>query len=268
MKSSHPPIVMIHGAFCGGWVFDDFRKPFADQGYEVHAPTLRFHDRGDDPPPELAGTGIKDFAEDLRTEIAALGQPPVLIGHSMGGLLAQMLAVRIPVRAAVLLAPSPPWGVLPSTVFELATAAGLYMAGEFWSKIIRPNYDIAATHALDQLSPLARKEVFARFVPESGRATFEVLHWAMDSQRASWVDAGAIVCPILCLAGQNDSVNPPATVRRVAQRYRGWAHYEELENHSHWVIGEPGWEKIAERMIRWLDDKLMGASQEAAALAH
>ena len=148
---------MIHGAFCGGWVFDDFRMPFEMEGYEVYAPTLRFHDCGNDPPPALAGTGIKDFVEDLGTLIAGLSQPPVLIGHSMGGLLAQMLAARNPVRALLLLAPSPPWGVLPSTVFELATAAGMYLAGEFWSKIIRPNYDVAAAHALDRLSPHTQK---------------------------------------------------------------------------------------------------------------
>jgi non-heme chloroperoxidase len=255
-RVTRPPVVMIHGAFCGGWVFEDWRAPFAAKGFGLHLPTLRHHDCGRNPPPELGTTSVLDYAADLETMLGGLGEPAVLIGHSMGGLLAQMLAARRPVRALVLLAPSAPWGVLPSTSFEIVSAQALYMAGDFWNQILRPTHWIAAANALDMLPEPQRDAVFARFVPESGQATFEIMHWPLDLKRAAQVDPRAVTCPILCLSGARDRVNPPATVRRIARRYEGRVIHEELAGHSHWLIGEPGWEKIAARTLDWLDDVL------------
>jgi pimeloyl-ACP methyl ester carboxylesterase len=249
-----PPVVMIHGAFCGGWAFDKFRGAFEDEGYTVHTPTLRHHDCGKNPPSVLGTTSILDYAQDLEKEIRALKAPPVIVGHSMGGLLAQILATRLAVRSLVLLAPSAPWGMLPSTMFEYASAGAMFFAGDFWSKPIHPSYDIAASNALDLLPPAERSQVFARFVPESGLATFEIMHWALDARHATAVDAREVKCPVLCLAGSRDKVNPPATVRRIAQRYRARGVYEERDGHSHWMLGEPGWEKIAERAMEWIGE--------------
>lgn len=249
-----PPVVMIHGAFCGGWVFDGLRKSFEAKGYKVRTPTLRYHDCGRNPPALLGTTSVLDYAADLEKEISALKAVPILIGHSMGGLLAQMLAARMGVRALVLLAPSAPWGMLPSTMFEYASAGAMFFAGDFWSKPIQPSYDIAASNALDLLPPSERSQIFARFVPESGLATFEIMHWALDARRATAVDANKVTCPVLCLSGRHDKVNPPPTIRRIAQRYRGHADYEELDGHSHWMLGEPGWEKIAARALHWLEN--------------
>jgi pimeloyl-ACP methyl ester carboxylesterase len=249
-----PPIVMIHGAFCGGWAFDKMAGAFADEGYKVQTPTLRYHDCAKTPPAALGTTSILDYAHDLEKDLRALKAPPVLIGHSMGGLLAQILATRLPVRALVLLAPSAPWGMMPSTMFEYASAGAMFFAGDFWSRPIAPSYDIAAANALDLLPPADRARVFARFVPESGLATFEIMHWALDARRATAVDADKVRCPLLCFSGRHDKVNPPPTVRRIAQRYRARAHYEELDGHSHWMLGEPGWEKIAARAMQWLDE--------------
>jgi pimeloyl-ACP methyl ester carboxylesterase len=251
-------VLMIHGAFCGGWVFDAWRALFEARGYRVHAPTLRFHDCGRKPPQELGTVSMRDYARDLETAAADFSGPPVVIGHSMGGLLAQMLAARMPVKAAVLLAPSAPWGVLPSTPFEIVSAQALYFAGEFWHMPLKPKQWIAAANALDRLSQDEREAVFKHFVPESGRATFEIMHWPLDLNRATQIDPREVTCPILCVAGSRDRVNPPATVRRVAQRYKGRVVYEELRDHSHWLIGEPGWEKIAGRTLDWLEEVLTG----------
>lgn len=247
-----PAALMIHGAFCGGWAFDKFRTAFEEEGFCVLTPTLRHHDCGRNPPVALGTTSLLDYVSDLEKEMRALGSAPVLIGHSMGGLLAQILAARNKVRALILLAPSAPWGMLPSTWFEAVSAGAMLLAGDFWSKPIQPSYDIAATNALDLLLPSERAEVFARFVPESGRAMFEILHWPLDMRRAAHVDERAVKCPVLCFSGAHDKVNPPATVRRIARRYR--AVYEELDGHSHWMLGESGWEKIAARAIKWLDE--------------
>ena len=253
VMSTRPPLVMVHGAFCGPWAFDKFRVPFEAYGYVVHAPCLRFHDAGSQPAHMLGTTSIVDYTNDLEKIAEGLGEVPILVGHSLGGLLVQMLAARRTPRALVLLAPSAPWGVLPSTAFEITSAQAMLLAGDYWNSLLQPNYGIAALHSLDKLSPAERNSTFSRFVPESGLATFEVMHWTLDQKRAARVSPRDVACPILCLAGAGDRINPPSTVRRIAGRYRGNVRFEVLDNHSHWLIGEPGWEDVASRAIEWLD---------------
>ncbi|HEY3777201.1 MAG TPA: alpha/beta hydrolase [Rhizomicrobium sp.] len=245
------PVVMVHGAFCGSWVFDAWRALFETKGFAVHTPLLRHHEPGADMN-ALGHTGLCDYASDLCTLIERIGGSPVVIGHSLGGLLAQMLAARTRVRALVLLAPSPPWGMLCSTGFEFASAQALYFEGAFWRKAIAPRRRIAAEHALASVPEEQRAAILDRLVPESGQAMFEVLHWMFDLHRAAHVDARAVACPILCLAGAADRINPPETVRRIARRYGGRARYEELAGHGHWLTGEAGWEKIAGGALEWL----------------
>jgi pimeloyl-ACP methyl ester carboxylesterase len=244
---------MIHGAFCGGWAFAGWRALFESQGYRVETPTLRHHDCGPHPPDALATTSMLDYAADLEKLLDGLGEAPILFGHSLGGLLAQMLAARRTLHALVLLAPSAPWGMAPSTAFEFLSAQALSLAGGFWQTTLKPHPWIAAAHALDLLDEAQRESVFARFVPESGLAMFETMQWVFDLKRATFVDSRAVACPVLCVAGGRDRINPPATVRRLAHRYGGRARYEELKSHSHWLIGEPDWQKIARSCLVWLD---------------
>jgi pimeloyl-ACP methyl ester carboxylesterase len=58
---------------------------------------------------------------------------------------------------------------------------------------------------------------------------------------------------VLCITGSDDRMNPPQTVRRIAARYRDRGTFWESEGHSHWLIGEPGWERVAQRALTWLE---------------
>jgi non-heme chloroperoxidase len=252
-RQKKPPVVMIHGAFAGPWSWDGFAAKFRAAGYKVHAPCLRHHD-GQKPPSGLGQTSLADYAGDLETLLEELDAPPILVGHSMGGLLAQMLAARCETRALVLLAPSAPWGVPPTTLFEIASAQAMLLNVGFWNSILKPDEHIAGRHSVDRLSGDERDAVLARFVPESGRAVFEIMHWGMDMRRSSEVDVRAVTCPLLFIAGGEDRLNPPATVERIAALYGDRALYEKIPGMSHWLVGEPGWDKIATRALAWLEE--------------
>ena len=251
-KAKRPPIVMIHGAFVGPWSFDKFREPFEAAGYDVHAPVLRYHDKGMHPPAALGAGSLVDYAKDLAKVINGLDETPILLGHSLGGLLAQMLAAKGKARALVLLAPCAPWGVLPTTLFEIASAQTMMLNGPMWNQVLKPSYDVAAHASLDKLPRDVRKRVYAQFVPESGRATFEIMHWGWDATRASHVNASAVKCPVWCVTGEHDKINPPGTVRRIAARYGSHATFHEIPGHSHWLLEEPGWDDIAAVALNWL----------------
>ena len=245
------PVLFIHGAFCGPWSLDGLKQKFEAGGYACRAPCLRFHNTSR-PPLALGTTGLADYAADLLDEIRALGKPPILVGHSMGGLLAQQLAARTGVAALVLLAPSPPWGVPPTTLFEIGAAQAMHLNPGYWNMVLEPSRDVALAHSLDKLPRHMRDEVCNRLVPESGRATFEVMSWGLDLNRASEVDADAVRAPLLFLTGSDDRINPPSTVARIAALYKERATAEVLDGMGHWLIGEPGWEQLAERALRWL----------------
>ncbi len=140
----------------------------------------------------------------------------------MGGLLAQMLAARCDVRAIACLAPSAPYGIMPSTHFEIASAQAMFFAGDFWNQVIKPDKWIAQQNSLDLLPPAERDAVYAQFVPESGLATFEIMQWGLDAKQASLVDASHVTCPVLCLVGTRDKVNPPATVHISRSVTKNW----------------------------------------------
>ena len=255
-------VITIHGAFCAGWAFEDWHPQLRAIGFDCHAPDLPYHDQSPDAPPDprLATASLLDYVAwlEIYIESLALERPPVLIGHSMGGLIAQILAARGRARALILLAPSAPWGVLPTSEHEFYSALALACAGQgaWWSMPLMPSYTLAAELALDRLPSRQRQRIFSRFVPESGQATFEILHWALDVNRASRVHPRDVTVPVLALAGERDRVTPAETVRQVARRYRDVADYVAFDGFSHWLHGEPGWEKIMGVATDWLNRRL------------
>jgi pimeloyl-ACP methyl ester carboxylesterase len=234
-------VVMAHGAFCGGWVFERFREPFEASGWRVVAPDLRR---------ELPGRSIRDYADALARGCEGLAERPVLIGHSMGGLICQLAARRIRPRALVLLAPSPPWGVPGSSLEEAATAVGVSLLDPFWVGTVEPDLALVRRFSLDRMPAAERDAIAGRMGPESGRALREVLNWWLDPFMASSVGPGPLGCPALVLAGERDQVHPPATARMTAERIG--ATFELMPAMSHWLPGEPGWEDVAARAIGWL----------------
>ena len=98
-----------------------------------------------------------------------------------------------------------------------------------------------------------QKEAYRKFVYESGRAAFQIGFWLLDPSSAAKVDETSVRCPVLIIAGKEDRITPCSVVNKVAEKYGHVSKYKEFENHSHWVIGEPGWEEIAHYIAEWLD---------------
>ncbi len=246
-------IVMVHGAFCGGWCFEHFRRPFEAGGFEVIAPDLRGHAAGA-PSNAVIGVSMSDYAADIARLCDSLDEPPVLLGHSMGGLVAQLAARRARIRALVLLAPSPPWGVVGSSLEEAATAFGVQIAGLFSSGALDPDRGLMRAYSLDRMPKPEREAAVARLRPESAMAVRETLNWWLDPFMTTSVGPGAIAAPSLVISGQGDVVHSAATSKAVADRIGGT--FKVMPEMSHWLVGEPGWETVAETALRWLAEEL------------
>jgi pimeloyl-ACP methyl ester carboxylesterase len=243
------PIIMVHGAFCGGWVFDDFARPFLAAGHPVLTPDLPGHAAGAARDAAL-GLSMTDYARAIAALAAEQPAPPLLIGHSMGGLVSLMAAARAPIAGVILLAPSAPWGVGGSTMEEAVSAVSLYALGPYWAQAVEPDYPTFRRYGVDRLGRPDRRAVFARMRPESGRALFETLNWWLDPFMTTLVHPERIGAPVLALAGGRDAIHPPATVRETARRVGGEARV--LSEMSHWLPGEPGWREVAELCLDWI----------------
>ena len=249
MASQTPPIIMIHGAFCGGWAFEAFRAPFEAAGHTVLTPDLRGHSEGQSGD-KVVGVSMTDYARDIAALCAEQSEPPILIGHSLGGLVAQLATRRAKVRALVLLAPSAPWGVAGSSMEEAVTAFGLHMLGPFWATSVAPDRGLMRQYSLDRMPKADCEAVVARLRPESGRALWEALNWWLDPFMTTSVGSGALPAPSLVLVGERDLVHPPGTVRQTAERIG--AAFRVIPGMSHWLLGEAGWEAVASEVQAWL----------------
>lgn len=249
-------MVMIHGMMGGAWCWDRYKRYFEDKGYRCVTPVLRYHNmnpRGN-PDPRLGSTGLLDYAADLEREIKKMDEPPVLVGHSMGGLLAQILGGRGLARALVLLTPAAPAGILSVNLSVLRSFSGLLNPKNFSRGSFRVSFSGAVHAMLHRLSREEQEYVYSQLVYESVRVALEIGLWFLDPGRASRVDARRVKCPVLVVAGKEDRITPASVVKRVAEKYKPLATYREFANHTHWVLGEPGWEDIAGYVARWLEE--------------
>lgn len=239
---------MIHGGFCGGWAFDAFAEPFRAAGHHVETPDLPGH-AADAPREAALGLSMSNYAAAVAAQAATLPAHPVLIGHSMGGLVSLLAAAQTPVAGVILLAPSAPWGVGGASMEEAISAVSLYALGPYWAQAIEPDYASFSRYGVDRLENAERRAAFARMRPESGRALFETLNWWLDPFMTTLVRPEKIAAPVLAVAGGRDVIHPPATVRETARR--AGAELKVMPDMSHWLIGEPGWRDVAELCLGW-----------------
>lgn len=248
--------MMVHGMCCTGDVWSRFRGFFEARGARVYTPTLRPDARVSilgKPQRGLRALGFGDYVAQLEREARQIeeetGKRPVVIGHSMGGLLAQVLAERGCVDAAVFISPSAPAGVRDTT------------ARVFWSFIkltnrlgvapwaIRSSRRIVEATVFNVVPHAERDAAYNAFVYESGRAFHDLANWPVDERR--------IRVPVLTVAATKDKLVPAKLVRLTGKKYAPiGGDFVEYENHGHWLYAEPGWERPAGEIYNWLDNAL------------
>lgn len=247
--------VLIHGAFAGPWCMEKYAGLFRERGWTCHLPTLRYHDAapGAEPDKRLATTSILDYCDDLAQYVEALDGPQILVGHAIGGVIAQKLAAKGLARGVVLLNSNVPWGMLPSTDDERFIATSLMSAGKFWDTAMHVEFDLMADYAMNKMPKEQQHETFEKLGAESGQAVFEMFFWMFDAKRAIEVDYAKVDCPVLVVSGSDDRAVPSSAGRRIAEKYGSSASYYLAEGHAHYLILEPGWEDVAGHCADWME---------------
>lgn len=237
-----PPILFLHGVFGRPSLLEPWTRLFQSAGYTVHAPALP----GREPTDEevLARTGIDECFAVALAAYDRIGEPAIVIGHSMGGLLTQRIAAARSPRAAVLLAPVPPGVLWPRlrTLPHLFPILPRILAGTPFLPSTRTMREVP----LSTLPAAEQDEVIPRLVRDSGRVFREMSMGAGSTK----VDASAVTCPVLCVSAGADQNVAPWISRRIAKRYGAQRH--DHPGKPHWIIAESALDDVAPPVLEWL----------------
>ena len=243
--SSRPPVLLIHGMFGGAWYWEKYQNFLSARGYPTYAIDLRGH-HGSRPVADIGKISTREYINDALEVAATLGRP-IVIGHSMGGLIAQRLAEENAVIAAVFLCSAPPRWIPPLSVKLLSRMVRYLPELVLW-KPITPRRADADFLMFNRVPEDERDEQFARIVPESGKAGFEM------SVGAIAVDAKRVTCPTFSISCEDDNFLVPRIGRAIARKYRSKS--VTYPGHAHSIMVEPGWELPAAAIAVWLEQVL------------
>jgi pimeloyl-ACP methyl ester carboxylesterase len=234
-------VLLVHGMWGGSWYWGYLLRRFAEAGWDAWAVNLRGH-HGSDPGAEVGGLSVRDYVADVTRCVAELGEV-VLIGHSLGGLVAQKAAEQVPLRAAVFVTSAPPRGI-PALHWPMLRRLGRYGGAMLANRAFVPSRADADVLLFNNLAPDVRRDAYARLVPESGRAAREVALGLVA------VDPACVRCPTLVVGAGRDAITPCRVQRRIAAKYG--SEYRELPRRAHMLMLEDGWEAVADELLDWL----------------
>jgi non-heme chloroperoxidase len=239
------PVLFLHGAFTGAWCWaEHFLAHFAEQGFASYALSFRGHgaSRGRE---SLMTNSIQEYVEDVFEAVNRIGRAPVLIGHSMGGFVAQKYLEDAPVPAMALLAPVPPQGLFVSQL-KLAFQNPTLFA-EMNTLLSQGRASAAAMQKALFSGPVDSAKLaewFRRTQPESQRAIWDMtlfaLPWLWRLNRT----------PLLWLAAENDLL-VPIDQMRIGAAMLG-SSIEVIPGLGHAMMLEADWTTVADRVIEWL----------------
>ncbi|MFZ5610324.1 MAG: alpha/beta hydrolase [Pseudomonadota bacterium] len=253
-STAPPPLLLIHGMWASPRLWRHMTPAFSAAGHEVLAPALPGHEAtpGDPAPDGLGTLSLSDYVEALLAQAAKFTRPPVVIGHSMGGLLAQLVAAKLRPPALVLLSPAPAAGMFALYPSALRTLSGVMLKWEYWKKPTLLGAKAARYGIFNGVPEAEAKAEIAALIHDSGRALFEIANWFVDRRRAAQVDYGEIDCPALIMVGDQDRITPTGVARQTARRLQGRVRYREIADHGHWIVGEAMGPQVARDILAFL----------------
>jgi pimeloyl-ACP methyl ester carboxylesterase len=247
VSESHPaPLLFVHGAWHAAWCWDEnFLSFFADKGYRAVALSFRGH--GDSPTGKpLRICSVADYVEDVSSVADTLPTSPVVIGHSMGGLIVQKYLEKHAAPAGVLMTSIPPRGNLGNALRWIRQRPTHFAKMTFTGK------------ALPYINPpqLARERFFSSHTPEddvrkyAARLQEDSSRIGIDCLLLRLPRPTRVTTPLLVLGAEEDTAHTRKEILATARAYGTEAEF--FPDMGHNMMLEPGWAAVAERIHTWL----------------
>lgn len=251
-------IIFVHGMFMGPRCWDAWVARFTAAGYRCVAPAWPVGHAEDPaelrrrhPDPAVGALTLDAVVGHFENLVRAEAEPPLLVGHSMGGLIVQLLLARGVGRAGVVIDSAPPQGV-----FTLS-----------WS-FLRSNWPVVSPFVSEAepvlLSVDQFRYAFAQILPREEVARIWEDQVVPESRRvgraaltpAAKIDFARPHAPLLLIAGEIDHIIPAALNRANFKKYRDPGSVTELKEfpgRTHFILGQSGWEEVADYTRAFLE---------------
>jgi len=248
-------IMLIHGAWLTPASWDFFKEYFEKEGYAVHAPPWPYEDISIEqlrvsPPPELARLTVSQLVDHYERLIRRLPEAPIILGHSYGGLIAQLLLDRGLGAVGIALDPAPLGGIVPPPRV-LKSSFPVFTAWRGWNRVLAQSYETFAT-------------TFAQTLPEELKPVYYQRYWAPTPGRLYYQAALGVGTriqhgnprrpPLLLCVGEEDITITPTAVMaayKIQRQSPSATDFKIFPGRSHYLFHEPGWEEVAQYALDW-----------------
>ncbi len=256
------PVLFVHGAWLSSGSWENFAGYFGNRGYPVSTPEWPRKEGDADKlradAEALAGLGLTEIVDHYEREIRALDEAPVLIGHSFGGLIVELLLDRGLGRAGVAMSPAPPKGILVLPFSSLKAASPALAHPSRWHGVVPLTLEEFTYGFVNTFSPEAAKAAYEKYaVPETGQIFYEAgfanfhlhptteVHFKNDDR-----------APLLIVGASEDHTVPASLARKQYEKYEKSAaqtDYLEFEGRPHLLMAADGWEEVAAEIESWVE---------------
>jgi pimeloyl-ACP methyl ester carboxylesterase len=261
ITSTPKTVVFVHGGWVTSACWDPFVSFFEAHGYRCLAPAWPGKERSieairADPSP-LAGLGIAAIVDHYDRIVRSLDEPPILVGHSFGGLFVQLLVDRGLGAAGIAIDSAAPKGVFALEPTTLLSLGRILLIPFGWRKVVRWSYR-EYRYAFVHTMPADEQRAIwdSQIVPDSGRPFFEAGFAFLDRDSPARLDfRNPDRAPLLFISGEADRAMPPAVVRRMVRAHRASparTDFRSFPGRTHWLIAQPGWEEVAQACADWI----------------
>ncbi len=254
------PIVLIHGLWMTALSWEHWVERYKQRGHLVVAASWPGLEGNIDAirrdPTGMEHVGISEIVDHYASIIAALDRKPIIMGHSFGALITQILLDDGLGTAGVSIDSAPikgvyrlPWSTLKSSFPGLKNPANRHRA----VTLTPEQFHYAFTNTMSAQDSQRAYERYA--VPGPGRPLFQAAFANFTQHAVTEVDFESDRRPpLLVIAGGADHVSPPSINRAIAKlqhRAKSITAYKEFSGRSHFILGQPGWEEVADFALDW-----------------
>jgi alpha-beta hydrolase superfamily lysophospholipase len=253
-------VVLIHGLWVTALSWEHWIQRYSDRGYNVIARgwpgmDIPIEELREDPS-GVAHLGLTEIIDHFDAIIRELDRPPIVIGHSFGGLIVQVLLDRGLGAAGVAIDPAPVKGMLalPLSTLRVSFPALRNPANVHKASALTPEqFHYAFTNTLTDAEAA---QVYERYeVPGPDRVLFQAGLANLNPHAATKVNfRNDDRAPLLLIAGGKDHIAPASLTKTNFELYgksKAITDYKEFPERSHFTIGEPGWEQVADYALDW-----------------
>jgi len=268
--------MLIHGLWMTPLCWEKFASRLEEIGYDVTAPGWPGHEGAieavrEAAPAALAGLGLAEIVDHYETILRDREKQPVLIGHSFGGLVTEILLDHGFGAAGVAIDPAPPKGVHRLPIAELRSSFPVLDRVSHRHKAVGLTLEQFKYAFANTMSDEEARKVYERYaVPDTSRPLFQAAFADFESHAPSAVDyANGTRRPLLLIAGSVDHTVPESVVKSTFKKYsrsNAVTEFKEFAGRSHLIILEEGWQEVVDYIHEWLTATLAKEQEKQLAM--